>query len=441
MKIYSSLNIESIIVSGFLSAILAGALFLQAIHSFYGISIEFLDSIYMATSAVCVTGLAVVDVSVMPFEAQFIMLLLMEIGGVGVLTVTTALFYLVGKRVGVTEGIYCAGGLGLDSPSGIKNLVRRVLFIALFFEGLALIPLFYGFVQHYDPNSALWMAIFHSVSAFCNAGFSIVPGGTLEGYKYAVAVPGTIMLLITLGGTGFLVLYECIRVLRKKQNFLSPIAILVLRVNVFLIMLGTVMFFFSEQNASMDGMSLGWRFWNSLFQSVTTRTAGFNMVNQASLSGLGVFVTCILMIIGAAPGSTGGGIKTTTFGVLLLAMRANAESRPSIIYKRRGISSENISAAMTVMMNYLTTIVLAALLLGVTETVSFKAVFFEIISAIGTVGLSLNATTQLSEFAHFICILLMFWGRVGIMTFIYGMVGRRIERDNVTYADINIPVG
>ncbi|MDO4785490.1 MAG: potassium transporter TrkG, partial [Fretibacterium sp.] len=239
VRTYSSLLVERTIVLGFLSLIAAGALFLWGFGLLYGVPVSLLDSFFTATSATCVTGLAVTDTALMPFPSQVTILILIQFGGLGIMTVTTALLLFLRRRIGVREGLYLAGGLNVDSPSGARTLVLRVWGIALLIELAGAILLFIGFRETLPPLRAVWFAVFHSVSAFCNAGFSLFDGN-LNAYAQGILVPGTVMLLIVLGGLGFLVLYELWRLPRSREVRLSPHAALVLQVTTGLVLFGTL---------------------------------------------------------------------------------------------------------------------------------------------------------------------------------------------------------
>ncbi len=439
MKTYSSLKIEKTIILGFLLLIAAGTLLLWAFNSRSPVPLNFLDALFTSTSAVCVTGLIVVDTGKdLTLASQWVVMLLIQLGGLGVMTAATTTMVLLGHRIKIRERILFTGGLGIDTPSGAVKLIFRILFITLIIEAAAVIPLVFVLSRSMGASEALFHGIFHSVSAFCNAGFSTLPGG-LEGFANQYILPGTVMILIVTGGLGFLVIGELWLHLTERTR-LSPHAVLVLQVSSILILAGTVLFFLSDRTAGLSPLSLPLKVWNALFQSVTARTAGFNTIPLRATSSLGIFLLSLLMIIGASPGSTGGGIKTTTAGVLFFSSLSEIQGRRAV-YRNRTIADENIRRALAISFLYLLTVLTGVILLSLFEELPFRTLLFEAISAMGTVGLSLGITPSLSPPGKIVIILLMFWGRVGILTFIFGMVSRDRTISKISYAETNIPVG
>ncbi|MEA4880416.1 MAG: TrkH family potassium uptake protein [Synergistaceae bacterium] len=439
MKTYSSLKIEKTIILGFLLLIAAGTLLLWAFNSRSPVPLNFLDALFTSTSAVCVTGLIVVDTGKdLTLVSQWVVMLLIQLGGLGVMTAATTTMVLLGHRIKIRERILFTGGLGIDTPSGAVKLIFRILFITLIIEAAAVIPLVFVLSRSMGASEALFHGIFHSVSAFCNAGFSTLPGG-LEGFANQYILPGTVMILIVTGGLGFLVIGELWLHLTERTR-LSPHAVLVLQVSSILILAGTVLFFLSDRTAGLSPLSLPLKVWNALFQSVTARTAGFNTIPLRAISSLGIFLLSLLMIIGASPGSTGGGIKTTTAGVLFFSSLSEIQGRRAV-YRNRTIADENIRRALAISFLYLLTVLTGVILLSLFEELPFRTLLFEAISAMGTVGLSLGITPSLSPPGKIVIILLMFWGRVGILTFIFGMVSRDRTISKISYAETNIPVG
>ena len=439
MKTYSSLKIEKTIILGFLLLIAAGTLLLWAFNSRSSVPLNFLDALFTSTSAVCVTGLIVVDTGKdLTLASQWVVMLLIQLGGLGVMTAATTTMVLLGHRIKIRERILFTGGLGIDTPSGAVKLIFRILFITLIIEAAAVIPLVFVLSRSMGASEALFHGIFHSVSAFCNAGFSTLPGG-LEGFANQYILPGTVMILIVTGGLGFLVIGELWLHLTERTR-LSPHAVLVLQVSSILILAGTVLFFLPDRTAGLSPLSLPLKVWNALFQSVTARTAGFNTIPLRAVSSLGIFLLSLLMIIGASPGSTGGGIKTTTAGVLFFSSLSEIQGRRAV-YRNRTIADENIRRALAISFLYLLTVLTGVILLSLFEELPFRTLLFEAISAMGTVGLSLGITPSLSPPGKIVIILLMFWGRVGILTFIFGMVSRDRTISKISYTETNIPVG
>ncbi len=439
MKTYSSLRIEKTITLGFLSLIAAGTLLLWALNSGHEKPLSLLDALFTSTSAVCVTGLVVVDTGrdLAP-ASQWVVIVLIQLGGLGVMTAATAIMVLLGRRVGIRQRLLFTGGFGVETPSGAVKLLYRMLGFTFIMEIAASIPLFIVFLRSFSPGEALFHAVFHSVSAFCNAGFSTLRGG-LEGYSGQFLLPGVIMILIVTGGLGFLVIGDLFVRLRERSH-LSAHSILVLRTTAVLVAGGAVLLLASDSARGLSGHPLPLKIWNALFQSVTARTAGFNTIPIPSFSSLGVFVLCILMVIGASPGSTGGGIKTTTAGLLFYSSLSEIRGKSMAIGNRK-ISDGNVRRALAVAVLYILTVLLGIILLCLFEPFPFGTLAFEAVSAMGTVGLSLGVTPSLSAPGKVIIILLMFWGRVGILTFMYGMISRDREASKITFAETNIPVG
>ncbi len=427
------------IIVGFLAVILAGTAALWLGNMPYR-HISLLDCLFTATSAVCVTGLTTVGTGTdFSLASQMVILVLIQLGGLGVMTATTALLYAFRQRIGIRQRMLFSGGLGLDSPSGAVRLAKKVVFITIIIEGIGAIPLFFAFLETYPAPRALYLAVFHSVSAFCNAGFSPF-ADSLQGFSNTVAIPLTVMSLVFLGGVGFLVIDDIWYSFVRRRRRFSVHAKLVLAVSVLLLGIGTVMLCISEWNGALAGHSWKWKVWNALFHSVSPRTAGFNTIPMESLTSLGAFFTILLMIVGASPGSTGGGIKTTTFSLLMLSTVREIRGGGELVVDNRSIGRENVLRAFTLTIFYLLTILAGITVLAVLEKFPFRAIAFEVVSALGTVGLSLGITASLSSAGKAMIILLMFWGRVGILTFMYGIAAREAP-SGVSYAKTHIPVG
>lgn len=430
---------ERKIVIGFLALIGTGTLAILLLNA-NSRPLTFVDALFTATSAVCVTGLTVVDTGKdLANASQLVLLLLIQLGGLGVMTATTALSLLMRERIGLRQRLFFAGGFGLDSPSGVIRLLIRILSLTFTIEAIAVFPLYWGFSRAgLAPEKSLYNAVFHSVSAFCNAGFSLF-SENLEGFSSGILVPGTVMVLVVLGGLGFIVLSEL------KETFRGPAKIsvhsrLVLFTTAGLVLFGTALLLLCEWNHSLGAMGVVWRIWNGLFSSITPRTAGFDTVALSTFSSAGLFVVILLMIVGASPGSTGGGFKTTTLAVLLVSTWSVLKGRSEVHLWNRRIPIRVIQRAITLIVLYLGTLGIGLMILVLLEPFPFRSLLFETASALGTVGLSLGITSQLSDAGKLVLVLLMFWGRVGIITFLYGLV-KREARGKISYPDAEIPVG
>lgn len=441
MEIRSHHKAERFIVVGFLLVILVGALLVWlSDYYLYGIPIKLIDAFFMATSAVCVTGLASVNVAEqMGLATQVIILLLIQIGGLGVITALTFLSMIVRRRVGLTDRMFLMSSFGIDSLQGAMRFLRLIIRFTLAIE-LAGAALFYiGFIlQGEPPLFSLWHAIFHSVSSFCNAGFSTYPDN-LNRFYGTFIVPLVAMTLIIAGGIGFPVYFDLRERLYSRAK-ISHYSKLVFFTTFWLILLGTIFLLISDWEAAFAGEPWHVRLWNALFASVTTRTAGFDTVPMARFSDFGRAIMILLMIIGASPASTGGGIKTTAFAVLWVAVKSQLHGRVHNVLWHREIAPSVVQRALSLTGLYLCTIFLGAMVLNIIEPMSYGDIFFETASAIGTVGLSVGITPQFSVAGKVILSIIMFWGRVGILTF-FASVIKQERGGEVRYAETNIPIG
>jgi len=402
--------------------------------------LRFVDALFTATSAVCVTGLVVVDTGKeLAPASQAVVLVLIQLGGIGVMTATTALSLLMRERIGLRQRMFLAGGFGMETPAGVVRFLRRILLLTFTVEAIGALFLYAGFLRAgFPPLRSLYNALFHSVSAFCNAGFSLF-SDSLAGFSRSLLIPGTVMALIVTGGLGFMVLSELMTVVRKKKR-LSMLPRLVLVTTAGLVFFGTLFIVLCEWNHAFAGLPAGWKIWNGLFASVTPRTAGFDTVAPATFSSAGIFLLILLMIVGASPGSTGGGFKTTTLAVLLVSTWNNLRRNSEINLWNRRISIRILQRTVTVVVLYLGTIGLGLAALAALEPFPFRSLLFETVSAMGTVGLSLGITAELSDAGKIVLMLLMFWGRVGIVTFLYGLL-KPVAKGKVSYPDAEIPIG
>ncbi|HAA47490.1 MAG TPA: potassium transporter Trk [Synergistaceae bacterium] len=417
--------------------LIASGTFLLWTGNFFYKPLRLIDALFTATSAVCVTGLIVVDTGsfLSPFS-QWVVLLLIQMGGLGVMTAFTALPLLRGSKIGIRQRLLFTGGLGLDTPAGAVRLLAKILKMTFAIELFGALLLFGAFLEYFEPARAMYNAVFHSVSAFCNAGFSTF-SGSLVAFSETGTIPGTVMALIVLGGLGFIPLSEVVSLPRGRR--LSPYCRLVLSVTFTLIIVGSFLLLISEWNGLFRGIPFHLKIWNALFQSITARTAGFNTIPIPAMSTTGLFVLCLLMIIGASPGSTGGGMKTTTFGILALSSITDIRGRKEVVLSGHRLPPQTVRKALTLTFLYVGTILGSAFILSLTEPFDFRGVFFEVVSALGTVGLSTGITGELSDTGKLILILLMFWGRVGIVTFVYGMLETE-DKTRISYADTNVPI-
>lgn len=425
IRSWSSTRLLSV---GFALIILFGTVLLSLpISSRSGNGLGFLDAAFTAASATCVTGLALFDTyTQFTVFGQVVILLLIQVGGLGFMTVAILFSLAVHRRIGLRERSLLADGVGSLHLAGVVRMVRRILFGTAVFEGLGTVLLAIRFVPRLGLLRGLWAACFHAVSAFCNAGFDLMgmlePSSSLTLFYDDPLVVLTVAALIVIGGIGFVVwndFADCAFHLRKL-NYHSKV---VVTSTLVLIAAGTALFFWMEKDASMAGMDLGGRLLSSLFQSITPRTAGFNTVDMASLSEGGKALTMLLMFIGAAPGGTGGGIKITTFVVISATAYASLKNKNDTNVGHYQISAETIGRAFCSATVY-AGITLVGILVLCTQGIPLADAAFEGLSAIGTVGLSTGLTTSLTEWSKLIVILLMYIGRLGSLTVFLAVSGR-----------------
>ena len=420
-----------LIALGFFVVILVGALLLTLPFASKDGSSNFLDALFTSTSATCVTGLVVRDTFTgWSTFGQIVILLLIQLGGLGFMTVITLISFAIGKRVGLYDRKVLMQSAGNFSLSGIGELIRRIVPFAFVFEFAGAVLLAIRFVPDFGWGQGIYFSVFHSISAFCNAGFDLMgsraPFSSLTAYVDDPFVSLTICVLIVVGGLGFLVWHDLARnkFHWKKYQLHTKI---VLTTSAALILGGWLLFFVFERDASMAGMTIPQRLLASLFQSITPRTAGFNTVDMAALSESGNLLTDIFMLIGGSPGSTAGGIKTTTVAVLVLSAISSACGRTRVNAFRYNIDRDTIRQACSILTIYLTMALVAILAICAVEPVTLKQAVFEVCSAIGTVGLSMGITPTLGIASRVIIVLLMYAGRIGGLTFVLLFSERRTE--------------
>ena len=428
-----------IIISGFAGVILLGALLLMLPISTNGRNVTpFNKTLFTATSAVCVTGLVVQDTgSYWSTFGQAVILALIQIGGLGVVTVAASFALLSGRRISLMQRSTMQDAISAPKVGGIVRLTRFILrgtFLIELLGALAMLPVFcrdYGW-------RGIWMAVFHSVSAFCNAGFDIL--GTennlypsLISYAGSPIINITIMLLIVIGGIGFLTWDDiCENKLHFRRYRMQSKVILV--TTAFLLVLPAIFFFFVD----FSSLPIGKRVLASFFQSVTPRTAGFNTVILSDMTGASQAVMIFLMMIGGSPGSTAGGMKTTTLAVLVANAAATFRQRESAQFFGRRIECGVVKTAATVVTMYLALFFCGAIFISVYENLPLSSCLYETASAVGTVGLTLGITPQLHIPSQMVLIVLMYLGRVGGLTLIYAALsgkkatGAKLPQEKIT---------
>lgn len=418
------------IAVGFLGIILAGTVLLMLpIASADGKPAGLLTALFTATSATCVTGLVVVDTySGWSVFGKVVLLGLIQIGGLGFMTIGVFVAVLMKKNIGLKERGILQESMNTLQIGGIVRLVRKITIGTLIIEGTGAVLLAIRFVPQMGWVEGIWNGIFHSISAFCNAGFDLM--GKTEEYSSLVSYSGdvlvniTVMALVITGGIGFLVWDDLQKKkLRVKEYLLHTKIVLV--VTIALVLGGALLIYLFERENLMADMGAGEKILTSFFASVTARTAGFNTIDVGGMSASSKLVTVVLMFIGGSPGSTAGGIKTTTFAVMLIFVWANLRnSHGSNIFGRRLEEEEIRKASIVVTINLLLAVAAAVILCGI-QSLPMEDVLLEVFSAIGTVGMSSGITRQLNVVSRIIIILLMYCGRIGSMTFALSFTERK----------------
>lgn len=423
MKIKKKLSSSQMILLGFANVILLGTFLLMLpISSKSREFTPFLDSFFTSTSAVCVTGLVVYDTAThWSLFGQIVILLLIQIGGMGVVVAASSLVIIAGKKIGLSGRDTIKESLSAPTLGGIVRLTGFILKGIFIFELLGAILMMPVFCKDFHAKG-IWLSIFHSVSGFCNAGFDLMGSqgefSSLTYYSSNVLINLVIMGLIIVGGIGFLVwedIYEK-KWRIKKYRMQSKMILLITAI---LIFLPALYFFFFEFN----DFPIGKRILLSLFQSITTRTAGFNSAELSSISETGDAIMILLMLIGASPGSTAGGMKTTTILVLFASSFAVFKQKENAELAQRRIDDSTIKNAVAIFLLYIVLFFVGGILISLIEKLPILSCLFETASAIGTVGLSLGITSSLSPISKLILMALMFFGRVGGLTLIYAAVG------------------
>jgi len=441
LKLFSP---TKIIMWGFALIILVGALLLcLPISSRTGEFTNFFDCIFTATSATCVTGLVIYDTyTYWSIFGQLVILLLIQVGGMGFMTLGIFAVALTKKHIGLRERFTMKEAISAPTVGGIVRIARFIFFTTIFIEVIGAFFLSFKFIPQFGFLRGVYFSIFHSISAFCNAGFDLMgivkPFSSLVTYSDSVLINLVICSLIVVGGLGFFV-WDDLRTHKFKFSHYKLHTKIVLIVTAALIVSAFIsIFIFESKHKTFDNMPFGQRVLISLFQSITPRTAGFNTIDLTSLSDESQLLTICLMLIGGSPSSTAGGIKTTTLAVMLLSIVTELRNRKHIECFKRRIDDQTVRHAYSVLTMYLFFFFISAVLISAIDEVSVSKSIFETASAIGTVGLSLGITPQLSTISHIILGLLMFTGRVGGLTILvafakaYPNTASQMPLENIT---------
>ena len=442
-----NLNPSSMISLGFGAIILFGAFLLHLpISARSGEWTPFLTCLFTATSATCVTGLAQVDTFLYWTNfGQLVVLVLIQLGGLGFVSVMTMVSLALRRRIGLTQRLVMASALNLSNTSGVVRVVRHALMGTFLIEGIGAALLSIRFIPMFGFLKGIWFSIFHSISAFCNGGFDLMGEysgefTSLSAFTDDPLVLCTIMTLIAVGGLGFFVWEDIL--LHKRWSKLSLYSKMVLGLTGALIFTGFFVMMWLEWDnpETLGALPVKDRMWNALFQSVTLRTAGYATLNQAGLTDSTSFVCILMMLIGGSSGSTAGGIKTVTAGILALAVWESLRGRDKTVFHGRTIPARRVLDAATLTFAVLFLLTAGTMALSLMDGVGFLDAAYEIASALGTVGLSRGITTALGSGSSLIVILCMYLGRIGVLTFSIAFLTRRTD-SKLQYPTAEIMIG
>ena len=434
-----------ILVGGFALLILVGAILLTLPISSVEGRLPFLDALFTATSAVCVTGLVVVDTGThFTRFGQTVVMLLIQFGGLGIMTVATIVFIILGNKISLRERLVIQEAMNQDTLQGVVRLVRNVVLMTLGIEAIGALLLATRFVPLYGWSTGLYYSIFHGISAFCNAGFDLFGDfRSLTPFATDPVIVLTIAALFIMGGLGFTVLTECFH--RRRFSRLTLHGKIVIAITLFLLVSGTLVILLVEYSNPNTLGQFGFfgKLTNAFFTAATPRTAGFNSLDTASLFSPTLFFIVILMYIGASPASTGGGIKTTTFVTLMLTVYSAIRGDEDVLVSKKQIPVDILRKALAVAVMSLLLVSLVTFALTLTEShpdFTFLDYLFETTSAFGTVGLSTGVTPNLSSWGRIFIIITMFAGRVGPLTLVFALA-RHVHKAPVRYTAERIMIG
>lgn len=443
-----NMNATRIVAAGFAALILLGTLLLMLpFASADGQSTGLLDSLFTATSATCVTGLITVDTGIhWSFFGQSVILVLIQLGGLGFMTIITMVSILLHRRIGLSERLIMVSTLNLNDMDGVVRVVRHAFIGTFLMEGAAALILMSRFIPQFGVPGGVWRGIFHAVSGFCNAGFDLMGGRfgaytSLEGYNNDPLVLGVLTILVVVGGLGFFVWEDILRA--KSWKRLSLYSRMVLSITAFLLLGGAVFYFCVEYHnpATLGSMTIGQKALNALFQSVTLRTAGFAAFDQGGLRDSSMALSCVLMLIGGSSGSTAGGLKTVTAAVLLLGLRTTLAGREQVTIGGRAISLRKVMNAMTLALILLFLFLTGSIVISLAEGVPYLQAAFETASALGTVGVTAGITPGLSVFSKVLLTCLMYLGRIGVLAFSIAFLIRGTYSAKIKYPNLDILIG
>ncbi|MGL4911974.1 MAG: TrkH family potassium uptake protein [Romboutsia sp.] len=439
-----------IMVMGFAAVIFIGGMLLNLpIATQSGEQIGFLDALFTATSAVCVTGLVMVDTATYwSHFGQVVIITLIQIGGLGFMTIATLFALIAKKKINLRERLLIQESLNQIDLSGLVKLTRYVLLMTFLIEGIGAMLLSTVFIPQFGLGKGIWYSIFHAISAFCNAGFDLMgsvsgPFSSLTSYVNNFTVTITISLLIIFGGLGFPVILDIIK--QKKISKLNIHSKLVIFTTAALVIGGMLIILVLDFNnpATLGPLGIGGKLLASLFQSVTTRTAGFNTIDLTVMHQSSIFIMIILMFIGAAPASTGGGVKITTMATLVLTVRSFILGKEDIEIFERRIGLSTVRKSLGIFLIGIVVVVFGTLMISVTNPdFTLVEAGYEVVSAFATVGVSIGGSPNLSIPGKIFIIMFMFMGRVGSLTILIAISSRGIKKNPpIRYPEGKIIVG
>ncbi|EIV99415.1 LOW QUALITY PROTEIN: potassium uptake protein, TrkH family [Thermoanaerobacter siderophilus SR4] len=434
-----------VLALGFAAIILIGTLLLMLpVATKSGEGADFLTALFTATSATCVTGLVVVDTKTYwSTFGQIVIMLLIQVGGLGIMTMSTLFALILGRRITFKERLVMQEAFNTNSLGGIVKFAKYILMVSFLFESIGAIILTLRFLPQMGLKKAVYYGLFHSISAFNNAGFDLMGNfRSLTGYVSDWVVNLVIMGLIIFGGLGFYVLLDIYE--HRHFNKFTLHSKIVITITLFLIAIGTLLIFLFEYNnpKTLKPLDFPTKILAALFQAVTPRTAGFNTLSLSDMTIASKFLTIILMFIGASPAGTGGGIKTTTFAVILYTVLSVIKGEEETVLYKRTISRNIVYKAVAISFISVFIIFSVTMVLSITETSDFLTILYETISAFGTVGLSLGLTPELTTVGRIIIIFTMYTGRVGPLTLALALAKRqRRPKPIIKYAEEKIMVG
>ena len=441
------LNPTRMIAISFAVIIFTGAVLLHLpISARDGMRTPFLTCLFTACSATCVTGLAQVDTFLhWTGFGQVVVLILIQLGGLGFVSLMTLVSLALRRRIGLSQRMVMASAMNLSNTAGVVRVVRMALIGTCAVEGLGALVLSTRFIPLFGLGKGIWFSIFHSISAFCNGGFDLMGGYTgpfssLAGFQNDPVVLFTIMALIVVGGLGFFVWEDVVENRRWKHFCLYTK--LVIGITATLIISGTLWLLWLESGnpGTLGGMSPLEKVMNAMFQSVTLRTAGYATLDQAALHNGSAMMGIVFMLVGGSSGSTAGGIKTVTAGVLLLSLWESLHGKEDVVVRGRSIPERRVLDAMTLAMSILMLLMFGTMALSLWDDIPMLAAGYEVASALGTVGLSMGVTTALSPASSLLIILYMYLGRVGVLTFSIAFLTRRAE-SKLHYPTVDVMIG